>query len=178
VARADTLEPDRETEPRPGSYPEMLRIKRRLRREAVPEIPGEKRWQREKDSRVAMLSALAFPGLGQLYNGRRFKAVLALGWEAFYVWKIYTEDREAMRSLARRDRARFGSLDYRYHDAFYQFHKAVRLDYVWFMGAFMLFNLVDVYVDAHLFDFRTSPDLGIGERDGDLELTASLVVRF
>ena len=123
------------------------------------EVPGEYQWQRKKTPRVAMVSSMLLPGLGQVYNGRRWKAIIFAGLETWFLANIMFEYRQADRFLDIRDSFPPGSLPWKEADLFYNFHKDNAVTFMWWAGATWLINVLDAYIDAHLFDIRSvDPD--------------------
>ncbi len=127
-----------------------------------PDIEGPT-WKRKKNPRTAMLCALAFPGLGQIYNERPFKAVIALGVETYYIMNIVHNYRKADDYLKQRD-----SLDqyvpcgenmclnneWRNANSWYEEYKERTIDWIWWTSGVILLVMLDAYVDAHLHDMR------------------------
>ena len=66
-----------------GKDEEQARKKREIKQEMSrigrSEVPGARQWERKKSPTVAVVSSMLLPGLGQLYNGRRIKTVIAVG---------------------------------------------------------------------------------------------------
>ncbi len=123
-------------------------------------------WKKRKNPRTAMLCALAFPGLGQIYNDKAFKAVIALGVETYYIMNILHNYRKANDFLKERDSCDQyvpcfpGSedlcLNYEWKEAnaWYEEHKERTIDWVWWTSGVVLIVMLDAYVDAHLHDMR------------------------
>jgi hypothetical protein len=149
---ADTLGSDEEA----GQKTEIERqeIKKEMARVGQKEVPGQKRWEREKSPRVAMLSSMLVPGLGQLYNGRRLKTMIAVGVFTYYLGTSWFEQKKSQEHLVARDALRPGSIDWRNQDILYQFHKENAVTYLWWSGAAWLITVLDAFVDAHLYDVR------------------------
>ena len=127
-----------------------------------PDIEGTS-WQKRKNPRTAMLCALAFPGLGQMYNEKPLKAVIAFGVETFYILNIAHNRREAQRYLEERDKyERYEpcgeftceNSDWKFNNAWYEEYKERTIDWVWWTSAVILVVMLDAYVDAHLHDMR------------------------
>ncbi len=100
-----------------------------------------------KSPRGAMLRSLALPGWGQLYNRQPIKAGLVIAAQGTLIGlRFYYNARAARFSddPARRNLY----LDRR------------NLMY-WLMGGVALLSMVDAYIDAHLFNFDTGPDLAL-----------------
>lgn len=145
----------------------IMELKEVLNREtgAVPEGAG---WKKKKNARVAMLCALVFPGLGQMYNEKPYKAVLAMGLETFYLSQILFKYRAEARERKLRDSYdRYLEGDeinpnWYYHDIWYNEYKEQKIDWVWWSAGLLVALIFDAYVDAHLHDMNFQP----GENGG------------
>ena len=107
-----------------------------------------------KNSHVAILSALVFPGLGQVYNEKPLKAAIAFGVEMFYFSEIYFEYRNAERERLERDRYELGSPEWNEHDVWMNEHEERMIDWVWWSAFSVLLVTLDAYIDAHLYDMH------------------------
>ncbi len=123
-----------------------------LTKESGADIPGKTSWGRSKNARVAMLCALIFPGLGQIYNEKPYKAALVMGVETFYLGNILLNYRYAEREEYLRDRSLPGTTEWREHDIMTVHYKERMIDWVWWSAGAMLVIVLDAYVDAHLHD--------------------------
>jgi hypothetical protein len=142
---------------------QRIELKNELRMIAREEIPGLRKWQRRKSARTAMFSTMLIPGLGQVYNGRRFKTVLVVGLSTFYMGKIWQEHKNAEKRLVSRDAFPVYSNRWQNENAWVDYHKAHSLDYAWWSGAVWLISALDAYIDAHLYDVRVyKPTLSAG----------------
>jgi hypothetical protein len=129
-------------------------VKERMTVIGATEMPGEYQWERKKSARTAMFSSMLMPGLGQMYNGRKWKAAIFFGGFGSFVAIAWVERKSAQYYLAVRDDQDPGSTEWQEADLFYQFHRENALDFVWWAGAIWLVNVLDAFVDAHLFDVR------------------------
>ena len=136
------------------SGPTQEQIKEEIGIVGATELPGDKQWERKKSPKVATLSSMALPGLGQLYNGRKWKTVIFFGTFTSFVAVAWTERKQAQSRLAARDSYDPGTIEWKQEDLFYQFHRQNALDFVWWSGAIWLVNVLDAFVDAHLYDVR------------------------
>jgi hypothetical protein len=109
-------------------------------------------WQRQKNSRVAMLCALLFPGLGQIYNEKPYKAAIVLGAETFYLSSVLLNYRYAARAREERDRHVINTSEWQEHDAWMAEYKERMTDWIWWSAGALLVIVLDAYVDAHLHD--------------------------
>lgn len=108
-----------------------------------------------------MLSAL-LPGAGQFYNQSYWKVPLVLGLGIYFAAEWLDNNR---RTIDYRDRYQrsvdvdgFGDpLLLRYRE----FYKDQRDTFSWYFVILYVLNIVDAYVDAHLFDFDVGGDLAV-----------------
>lgn len=98
----------------------------------------------EKSPRVAVIRSALVPGWGQWYNGQKLKALLVLGGELALAGNAILYNQWAVKSSTKMERE------------FYQYNRSRFL--WWFFGVYLL-NILDAYVDAHLWNFDTGPDL-------------------
>ncbi len=129
-------------------------IKGEMARVGREEVPGLRRWEREKSPKVAMVSSMLLPGLGQLYNGRRLKTMIAVGVFSYYLGTAWFEEKKAQEYLVTRDMLPPNTIVWKNQDILYQFHKENAVTYLWWSGAAWLITVLDAYVDAHLYDVR------------------------
>jgi hypothetical protein len=171
-AFSDTTESDREAERRERD--EKFELKKDLGLIALDEVRGEKKWERKKIAKVAILSNMLLPGLGEVYNGRRLKAAIMVGVSTFYMGKAWIEYKRSVIRKVSRDRYEPSSRGWNFQNEWYVFHKESAKDYLWWSGAVWLIGMLDAYVDAHLFDLRAyRPESERSERSGKY-LTVSL----
>jgi hypothetical protein len=123
-------------------------------------------WKGKKNARVAMLCALVFPGLGQIYNERPVKAALAMGLETWYLTNILLNYRREQREMKIRDSydkwvetetgESYINSNWRFHNAWYNEYKARKIDWLWWSSGVVVILIFDAYVDAHLhgMDFK------------------------
>ncbi len=125
------------------------------------------------DPRKASMYSAVFPGLGQIYNRKYWKVPIVWGGFAALTWyTIYANDELNRYSTAiyfrtdgNPDTIDEFALDLRYTDAvlnrFKDFYRRQRDRTVIWTVLFYALNIVDAAVDAHLFEFDVSEDLGI-----------------
>ncbi len=133
-------------------------------------VGGEPGKKGAKNSHVAVISALVFPGLGQIYNEKPLKAAIAFGAEMFYFSQIYLEYRNAEREQLERDRYLPGSPEWIEHDAWMNEHEERMIDWVWWSAFAILIATLDAYVDAHLYDMQFQIEGRALDRGGGIEL--------
>jgi hypothetical protein len=103
----------------------------------------------------AVLRSAVYPGWGQLANGKRFKACVVFGVEAYFVGVAVLSSRRAQDLL---DQSRFvtsqeelAELERR-HDDYINRRNA----YIWWLGVAILYSMLDAYVDAILREVEES----------------------
>ncbi|UCG50823.1 MAG: hypothetical protein JSW58_11520 [Candidatus Latescibacterota bacterium] len=165
-ARGDTIE-----EIRQSDTENKRELKKNMARLGASEIEGTKKWERRKNAKVAMLCSMVLPGLGQLYNGRRFKTVLAVGAFSFYAGHAILDKKESDRRKKARGTHPYKSFPWRQEDLFYEFYKENSRTYAWWAGAAWLIIVLDAFVDAHLFDVRAVTPMVV-RGDGDANYLA------
>lgn len=100
---------------------------------------------KSKSPKKAMICSLVFPGLGQLYNGKKLKALVIFGTECGLLVNSITLNQKYHQSKTQAEK------DFYFENR--------NLSTWWFAGV-ILFSVLDAYVDAQLSDFDESPDLG------------------
>lgn len=99
-----------------------------------------------KSPKGAMIRSLVFPGLGQFYNEQYIKAVIVLAGQSTLVGFSFYYNRKAREGTTSFEK---------------EFYKDRRNLMYWWMGAATLLSMLDAYIDAHLYDFDTGPDLAL-----------------
>lgn len=116
----------------------------------------------------AMIRSIVFPGWGQLYNKKYFKAVLAFGAEVGLAANSIYLNQKYKASKTDRDR---------------EFYINNRNLSNWYLLGVMLLSMADAFVDAHLSDFDESPELSLIKIiplyvDNDIGIQLSVCVNF
>ena len=161
-------------------------LKEMLDRETgEPSIEGPA-WHRKKNPKLAMLSALVFPGLGQMYNEKPFKAVLAMGFEVFYLSRILHNYRLEKREIEIRDSypkyietdgeesVQILNYPWREHNAWVEEYRERQVDYIWWSAGCIMVLVLDAYIDSHLHDMNFRIESSPLQEDPGL----SLVIDF
>lgn len=148
-----------------------VRMKEVLGRMGSSEVEGRTTWERRKNPRTAMLCSALLPGLGQTYNGRRFKVGLMVGVASYYMgngiinWRLhqaYAQEYETMSP---------GSAQHRLVGRLAEFHQEEARTFLWWSGAVWLIGILDSWIDAHLYDVREytpppPPQAGVPRTEG------------
>lgn len=102
----------------------------------------------QKSSWGAVLRSAIIPGLGQIYNESYYKAPIIWGLSTWFIYEwIQANDKyKSNRDLF----VQTGDVRYQEIRTFY---RDKRDEFAIYMGIVYFLNLVDAYVDAHLFDF-------------------------
>lgn len=101
---------------------------------------------RKKSPTGAMIRSLVFPGLGQIYNEQYIKAGIVLAGQSTLIGFSFYYNNRARESPTPLEK---------------EFYKDRRNLMYWLIGAATLLSMLDAYIDAHLYDFDTGPDLAI-----------------
>ena len=143
-----------------------LRMKEMIDRETGEGLIEGNQWQRKKNPRVAMLCALAVPGLGQIYNEKPLKAFIAAGFEIFYLSRILHYYRLERREAALRDSTpqwittagddpvTYQNPVWRTHDLWVKEYSEKQIDWLWWSAGCVLAIVLDSYIDAYLHDMN------------------------
>ena len=106
-----------------------------------------------------MLSSAVLPGLGQVYNGRRLKVVVMVGFMSFYAGNVIINWRAHKKFEALSDLEVEGTDAWDLDNRLSEFHEETAIDYLWWSCATWLIGVLDAWIDAHLYDIRAySPE--------------------
>jgi hypothetical protein len=103
--------------------------------------------QRHHSPSGAMWRSLLFPGWGQLYNRKYFKALIIGGGEIGFISGIYIQHQ------------RFKDAREKGDEYAANFYRNDRNRLGWWLAGLILYSMADAYVDAQLWDFEISQDL-------------------
>lgn len=102
--------------------------------------------QKTKSPKAALWRAIFVPGWGQIYNEKYKKAAFVIALESFFIVRAVNFNQKKQQEHgedAKEKRVR------------------QRNDEVWRLLVTRLLSVLDAYVDAHLFGFDESPDVGL-----------------
>ncbi|HEX2984786.1 MAG TPA: DUF5683 domain-containing protein [Ignavibacteriales bacterium] len=111
----------------------------------------------------AVLSSAIVPGLGQIYNESYWKAPVVWGFMGYflYIWIDNNKDYKFYRNLYNQiqydpnfTEGYKNNIKVRYRD----FYHDQRDQFAIYLGLTYVLNLLDAYVDAHLFDFSVEEE--------------------
>jgi len=125
-----------------------------------PKEPVVKKFRMRKSPTTAVLLSAVLPGAGQFYNESYWKVPIIgglvgyFGYEYFRnnnLYKDYRDDYTVSQTEINPD----GDITLK---TLREFYRDQRDDFVWYFLIVYVINMVDAYVDAHLFDFDVSED--------------------
>jgi hypothetical protein len=115
---------------------------------------------------TAILLSAVLPGVGQIYNGRYWKAPIVWGFSAYFVSQAlkmndhYTAARSSyQQSVDGGENNGQGNAQYLYERDFY---RDARDRFAFYLLITYFLNIIDAYVDASLFNFDVGDNLGGG----------------
>lgn len=99
---------------------------------------------KKKSATIAIFKSALLPGWGQWYNEQKLKAIIVFGGELVLMTNVMYFNQKVQASQTSGEKI---------------FYEENRSRYVWWFFGVYLLNLLDAYVDAHLWDFEIGPDL-------------------
>ena len=109
----------------------------------------------QKSATGAMLRSMILPGLGQYYNESYWKIPVIWGFLGYFAYKALDNNKLYNDYASLADRQTDPNLISKYKNIRDQ-ARDIRDSYFVYMALTYLLNIVDSYVDAHLFDFDVS----------------------
>jgi hypothetical protein len=108
----------------------------------------------EKSPMGAMLRSTVLPGWGQFYNEAYWKIPIVWGVSAWfiYLWNDRNDNYQFYKDLYNKSLSESSNGNSQYKRA-RDFYRDDRDLYAIYLGLTYFLNLIDAYVDAHLFDF-------------------------
>ncbi len=97
----------------------------------------------------ALLRSVVYPGWGQLANGKPYKACVIMAVEAYLAGVALSADRRAGDAAELAGAADSQAEAARLEDR-RSYYEDRRNQYFWWLGATVLYSMLDAYVDAHL----------------------------
>ncbi len=138
------------------------------------------KFKMKKSPWLAVLQSAVVPGLGQLYNESYWKIPLILGLSAYLGYEFYDNNKKYLDYLDRY--ANSQSSENPSGDLALQslrnFYRDQRDDFIWYFTIVYVVNLVDAYVDAHLFDFNVREDKPVRLGFNPAKHTIDLNIQF
>ncbi len=125
-----------------------------------PKEPTLKKFKMKKSPTVAVLLSAVLPGAGQFYNESYWKIPIIgglvgyFGYEYFRNNNLYKDYRDSY-SASQTDLNPDGDFQLK---TLREFYRDQRDNFVWYFLIVYVVNMVDAYIDAHLFDFDVSDE--------------------
>ncbi len=121
---------------------------------------AEKQFRMKKSPTLAVLLSAALPGAGQFYNESYWKIPIIGGLVGYFGYEYFRNN-----NLYKDYRDRYVQSQTAVNPAgdqnlkiLREFYRDQRDDFVWYFLIVYVVNMVDAYVDAHLFDFDVKED--------------------
>lgn len=135
-----------------GSFPDSSSASPASLQGVTPSFSLEKEPEIRHSPGRSVLYSAALPGLGQAQNGRWAKASSFVMVGSLLVTKILVESQRADRYLhLSRNATTLEEAEALYDD--YSRHFDARDRLIWWAVGFWVFNMLDAYIDGHLFAF-------------------------
>jgi TM2 domain-containing membrane protein YozV len=140
----------------------------------------EKKFRMKKSPTVAVLLSAALPGAGQFYNESYWKIPIVgglvgyFGYEYFRNNNLYKDYRNQY-SASQTELNPSGDQNLK---TLREFYRDQRDDFVWYFLIVYVINMVDAYVDAHMFDFDVKEDKLMNLNTGGRHYRLKMNLRF
>jgi hypothetical protein len=140
--------------------------------------PIDKKFRMKKSPWIAVGLSALLPGAGQFYNQSYWKVPIILGlggylaYEFFDNNKTYHDYRDRY-AATQTDSTPDGDLNLK---TLREFYLDQRNDFIWYFTILYVVNLIDAYVDAHLFDFDVKEEKieRFGKTDKEYKLNVKI----
>lgn len=140
----------------------------------------EKQFRMKKSPTVAVLLSAALPGAGQFYNESYWKIPIIGGLVGYFGYEYFRNN-----NLYKDYRDRYVESQTGVNPAgdqnlkiLREFYRDQRDDFVWYFLIVYVVNMVDAYVDAHLFDFDVKEDKLMNMNTGGKHYMLKMNLRF
>jgi TM2 domain-containing membrane protein YozV len=142
--------------------------------------PIDKKFRMKKSPWVAVGFSALLPGAGQFYNKSYWKIPVILGIVGYLGYEFFDNDKKYrdyrdQYSVTQTTENPAGDPNLK---TLREFYFDQRNDFVWYFAIVYVINLVDAYVDAHLFDFDISEDKLTRFGTTDKEYRLNVKVKF
>ncbi len=115
--------------------------------ESSPRFASKDSTKVQKSPTGALLRSLVLPGWGQWYNDQKIKAGIVVAAQATLIgFRFYFHNQASQFEK--------GSPEY-------NFYLDRRNFMYWLMAGVVVLSMLDAYIDAHLYNFDTGPDLAL-----------------
>lgn len=133
-----------------------------------------------KSPAKAVIMSAVIPGLGQYYNESYWKIPVVYGLGAFFIYeyrkfdkdfKNYTGQYEASKTINNP----YGSY---YLKSYKEYYRDKRDAFIWYGGFLYLINILDAFVDAHLYNFDVNENVSLGFNPYSSNKSFYIKIRF
>jgi hypothetical protein len=109
----------------------------------------------------AALRSAIIPGFGQFYNESYWKIPIIYGIGAFFAIEYNRFDKKFKNYAALYDKSLEvpGGWQSETYKLYREFYRDYRDSFIWYFALLYLVNVLDAYIDAHLFDFNVNSDI-------------------
>jgi hypothetical protein len=117
----------------------------------------------KKSPTKAMIFSALIPGLGQFYNKSYWKIPIIYGLSGYFVY-MYKTNNDNFHKYSDKYEAALVSEDDNIkgmattYQSWREYYRDYRDSFIWYISILYLVNILDAYVDAHLFDFNVMED--------------------
>lgn len=131
----------------------------------TPKDKTSKKFRMKKSPTTAVLLSAVLPGAGQYYNESYWKIPIIAGLVGYFGYEYFRQnnfykDYRDQYAASQTVQNPSGDLNLK---TLREFYRSQRDDFVWYFTIIYVINLVDAYIDAHLFDFDVRDEsLGTG----------------
>jgi len=142
--------------------------------------PINKKFRMKRSPWIAVGLSAVIPGAGQFYNQSYWKVPVVLGLAGYFAYWFYDNnktyhDYRDRYSATQTDSLPDGDLNLK---TLREFYLDQRNDFIWYFTILYVINLIDAYVDAHLFDFDVKEEKITRFGKTDKEYKLNVKVRF
>lgn len=132
-----------------------------LKSDSTAPKPVFKKFRMKKSPWLAVGLSAILPGAGQFYNQSYWKVPILLALSGYFAYmyndndKKYRDYRDQYAASQTPENLYQGDPNLK---VLREFYRNQRNDFVWYFAIVYVINLIDAYVDAHLFDFTVKED--------------------
>jgi hypothetical protein len=115
----------------------------------------------QKSPGGAALRSAIIPGLGQVYNETYWKIPIIYGIGAYlaYEYSRFNTKYKDYSQLHDKSLAEGDTYQADRYKSYREFYRDYRDSFIWYFALLYLVNILDSYIDAHLYDFNVNNDI-------------------
>ncbi len=144
-------------------------------KDTVKKKTSDTKFVMRKSPLKAVLLSAALPGLGQIYNEAYWKLPLIALIGGYFGYEIVNKNNQFLdyRDQYVASQTPQNSNGDQQILTLRNFYKDQRDKFIFYFGIFYIVNLVDAYVDAHMYDFNVSDKIQLGFQPSKINLKFS-----